>query len=96
MEYQTNDIWLASFLMCCDCKIDRCISSKGRRKTFVLQGDAVKLAKLSREYYQGAARVDPRELRHRLTDLKGLVSLRAVSPTIRKEQISGTPSRDDD
>jgi len=89
MEYQTDDMWLAAYLMNEGAKLERLVSGKGRRKTFVLSCAAAKLTEASRAYYQGTARVDPKALRHCLADLKGFMSSRAVTLTKRKERQNG-------
>ena len=95
-EYQTNDMWLAAFLMCVDFKFQRLLGGNRKRKTFVLKGDSSKLLESSRAYYQGTARVDPKALRHHLTDLKGYMSSRAVTtPQGKKGGSSGASSNED-
>jgi len=94
IEYKTSDIWFAANLLCQGAVFERVTSGEGKRKAFVLSWSASKLTEASRDYYRGSARVDPRELRHRLTDLKGVLSSRAIPPSGQKgkEQKHGASS----
>lgn len=95
MEYETNDMWLAAVLQCSGIVLKGLRGGRNQRKTFILKGDAGKLLQITSDYYKGAARVDPRELRHRFTDLKGFMSSRAVPTTKRKDQERGASSNED-
>jgi len=92
MEYQTNDMWLTAYLVSLGACVERLLTGKGRRKIFVLSWKAAELAAASRDYYQGTARVDPKKLRHCLTDLKGMMSSRAVPTPNRKDKSNGASS----
>ncbi len=95
MEYQSNDIWLVAYMTCQGAKLERLIQGKGKRKIFVVTWQAAALTQAVSDYHRGAARVDPRELRHKLADLKGLLSSRAVLPPKRKDKQDGTSSSDE-
>lgn len=92
MEIKTSDIWFAAYLMHEGGKLTGLEQGKKGRKLFKVTYDGGDFGVDSAKYYGGDARVEPKRLRHMLSDLRGLLSTRVSLPNKPKEIVDGTPS----
>jgi hypothetical protein len=76
-RYETHDLWLAAYLLCEGGKIEDVVKLEGDNKmTFVIVGQ-VNLMPYATAFYSRRGRVDPKELKGRLSDLRDLLRLRS-------------------
>ena len=67
----TNDLYLAAFLQCVGCRLDRLSHNGRRRVSFVFVGELVR--ELREAYRSGPVRLDMRAFRDSLTRIRRLM-----------------------
>jgi len=70
VEYCTNDLYFAAYLLTVGCKKTRCILEKTGVFYFLFDNQKQTIQTLEKDYFTHNARIDPLSYKHSLKDLR--------------------------